>query len=75
MIIEEDPESTHPVNFMNAENAFMYDRHGNVMYCKCGKSASGGLVGRDSSKIWCEDCSPYKDAWVADFVYRPPKEI
>ena len=73
MTIEEERGSDTPVRFMNTENAFMYDRHGNVIFCSCGKPAAGGLIGKDSSKTWCEDCSPYKDAWVADFVYRSPE--
>jgi len=73
MVIEEEYRSAQPVRFMSTAHSCMYDGEGNIILCKCGKPAGSGMMGKESYLVWCEDCSPYKDAWVADFVYRPPE--
>jgi hypothetical protein len=50
----------------------MRDTEGNILMCTCGKPVGMAAIGKDSYIAWCPDCSPNKDAPVAEFVFKPP---
>jgi hypothetical protein len=49
-------------------DAQLIDSEGKPMLCSCGKVAVGGLLGKESVKIWCEDHCPL-DKYEAKMVY------
>jgi hypothetical protein len=53
-------------------NGCMRDCEGNIIKCKCGNPYGSAVIGKESYVAWYEECSPNKDAPVAQFVYRPP---
>lgn len=63
--------SSQPIRFGNAT---MYNSDSEPTLCKCGNAASGGAIGQYSYTVWCADCDPNKDAYVAKFVYQPSSE-
>lgn len=72
-MIEEEYGGVGDIRFLDPEDVKMYDMEGNLILCKCGKSAGSGAIGKESFVAWCRDCSPLNQA-TAGFVYRPPKE-
>jgi len=54
--------------------SMMHDSEGNVMACKCGKSAASGLIGKSACKAWCSDCVSETEKYSAKFVYRRPDQ-
>jgi hypothetical protein len=59
------------VRFPSSETSRMYDSKGNVMHCKCGNPAAGGVFGKNSFKCWCAECNPNKGSCV-EFIYKEP---
>ncbi len=45
------------VPFGNPESEYLYDRHGNVLACKCGREAISAIIGKDYYMAWCIKCA------------------
>ncbi len=64
---------TLPVRFLDPSSVKMYDSDGKEVLCKCGESASEGIIGKNASLARCNKCMGYEDS-PYKLVYRPPNE-
>ena len=69
--MQEEWGSSQPIRFLDPDSVRMYDTEGNVMLCKCGKPAGGGVFGKEAFQVWCTDCAPLSKT-DAKFIYKKP---
>jgi hypothetical protein len=65
--------STGNVRFLPPEAVTAYDSRVNPVYCACGKPAGCGVIGKESSQMWCADCFPLSQ-YEAKMVYKKPED-
>lgn len=51
----------------------LYNSSNEIMHCKCGKPAGGGVFGHEAFQVWCSDCDPNCKI-SAEFIYREPNK-
>jgi hypothetical protein len=53
----------------------LYDSNNEPMFCPCGNKATGGIMGKESYKLWCSACTIDSTLSVdANFIYEPTNE-
>lgn len=66
----EDYGSPGNIRFMSPDQVKIVDKEGNEMLCKCGKPASGGMMGKTAFMLWCIECGPSLK-YMTELCYKP----